>query len=177
MERWTLVPRRNRGGPQFFIKNRSATQVWLGPRARRFDVDTLFRKLEEVQFPLRYTRGLKRVNFTILSPDYFGEYGDETVWVDTRRKHRLTTLVETFVHEVAHYLDEQYDYSDRLTKERKHKGKRIHRVAGQSDDEYFARGFERFYSIKPGARADLQKHHPVLFKKISSLHKRYASKR
>lgn len=176
MERWKLIHRRNRGGAQFYIDNRAKTLIWKSPTSKTFDIFTLFQKLEEVGFPVRFMNKIKRVNFQRLRCKAFGEYYDGELWIDTRRKHRLSTVVDTFVHEVAHNLDEEYDFSNNLTEERKQKGSRIHRIAGESDDEYFARGFERFYSINANKKAALKKRNPKLYKRIAAIHRKFQSK-
>jgi hypothetical protein len=176
MENWTLVSRRNRGGPQFYLNNRSKTLVWLGHGAKSFDPHALFAKLEEVKFPLKYIKGMKKITFKTLKKTYFGEYWDGEIWIDSRKKHRMSTLVDTFVHEVAHFLDEEYYLSHRLTAERKRKGKAVHTYAMKSDEEYFARGFERFYSLNPDKKKKLKKRNPELYKKIAALHRHHRSK-
>ena len=176
MENWTLVSRRNRGGPQYYLNNRSKTLVWLAHGAKTFDVHALFAKLEQVQFPLKYIKGMKKITFKTLQERYFGEYWDGEIWIDTRRRHRMSTLVDTFVHEVAHFLDEEYFFSHKLTDERKRKGKLIHKYATKSDEEYFARGFERFYSLNPENKKRLKKRNPELYKKIAVMHRQHRSK-
>jgi hypothetical protein len=176
MEKWRLIRRRNRGGPQYYLDNRAQTLVWTSPTSKSFDILAIFHMLEEVGFPLRFMNKIKRVNFQRLRDRAFGEYYDGELWIDTRRKHRLSTLIDTFVHEVAHNIDEEYDFSNHLTEERKQKGTRIHKIAGQSDEEYFARGFERFYSMNPNKKAALKKRNPKLYKRIAAIHRKFKSR-
>lgn len=177
MERWTLVQRRNRGGPQFYIKNRSKTLIWLSPKSVDYDIDRVMKMLEKVGFPVRMTYGLKKISFVRLN-GCFGEYMGDEIWVDTN-KHRPKTVVDTIVHEVAHFLDEKHEitrkFNQKVSGERKRKGYLIHAIAGMSDDEYFARGFERFYSLNPDDRKILRKKNPKLFKIIQKLHLQYRS--
>lgn len=176
MERWKAVARR-RGSPLRLLNN-NGTQIWVAHRAKRFDLNRLLGHLEAVGFPLRYTRGIHTINFTILGKNCFGQYDDGEVWVDVRKKHRMKTLVETFVHEVAHHLDLDSDsnLSKPFSKERRYRGAHIHTIARKSNDEYWARGFERYYSTDPRDRSDLKLYNPHLYKSIRKLHLQYKRK-
>lgn len=178
MERWSVAKCRSRDGAKYYLANKSRTVITIAGRARNFDLERLLTQLREVGFPLRFTNGLQQINFSILEKGTFGEYVDDEIWVDVRKKHRFKTLVETFVHEVAHHVDctPVRTVSYELHNERKRRGQRIHNVAQRSDDEYFARGFERFYSIDPQDKRDLRKNNPRLYREISRLHRRYKSR-
>jgi len=178
MERWSVARCRSRSGDKYYLANRNRTVVAITKRASKFDLELLLVKLREVGFPLRFTNGLQQINFVILNKGTFGEYLDDELWVDVRRKHRIKTLVETFIHEVAHHLDNSRSrtISFALHSERKRRGQRIHAVARKSDDEYFARGFERFYSIDPHDKRDLRKNNPKLYREIARLHRQYKSR-
>lgn len=175
MERWKVVARR-RGSPLRLLNN-NKTQIWVSPRASQFDLDKFLSKLQEIGFPLKYTRGLQNINFTILyGKRTFGQYEDGEVWVDVRKKHRTKTLVETFVHEVAHHLDNNDELSKGLGRERCYRAVHIHKIARESNGEYWARGFERFYSTDSRDRKDLKLFNPRLYKRIRALHNRYKRK-
>lgn len=175
MEHWKVVARQKRS--PLWLLNRNRTAVYVSPRATKFDLDEFLTRLEKVKFPLKYTRRLHTINFTILpGTRTFGQYEDGEVWVDVRKKHRMKTLVETFVHEIAHHLDFDDGLSDGLGRERCYRAVHIHRVARDSNEEYFARGFERYYSTDKRDRKDLKLFNPRLYKRIHWLHRKYRSK-
>jgi hypothetical protein len=172
MERWKVASRRKHG--PLILRNRCKTLVWVNPNVSHgFDLDLFLKRLEQVRFPLRYTKGLSQINFTILGKKYFGLYEDGEIWIDTKKKRRAKTIIETFVHEVAHHLDFDEDLSNGLSHERKRRGMHVHSIARDSDEEYFARGFERYYSTDPRDKADLRKLNPRLYKRIDRLHQKY----
>jgi len=175
MEYWKVVARQRRSPLR--LLNRNKTAVYVSPRATKFDLDGFLRRLEKVGFPLKYTRKLHTINFTILpGTRTFGQYEDGEVWVDVRKKHRIKTLVETFVHEIAHHLDLNDDLSSGLGHERHYRAAHIHRVAKDSNEEYFARGFERYYSTDSRDRKDLKLFNPRLYKRIQWLHNKHRRK-
>lgn len=178
MESWSrkLVRCRSREGASYYLKNQNTTSVKISRKFRSFDILKIFKKLEEIEFPFRYTNGLVQINFTHLR-DY-GEYFDGVIWIDIRKGRRFKTLIETVIHEIAHHVDANKDnkYSCSLHKERKRRGKHVHSFAKHSDEEYFARGFERFYSMNPQDKIKLKKNNPQLYRSISALHERYRSK-
>ena len=168
---------RRRGSPLRLVNN-NRTSVWVSPRAKNFDLNRLLKALEEINFPLRYTRGISSINFSILgNPRLFGYYDDGEIYIDVRKKHRLKTIIETIVHEIAHHLDTDAELSDGLSQERRRRGRYIHRIARDSNDEYFARGFERYYSLDPRDRQDLKRFNPRLYARIHKLHRLYRRKR
>jgi hypothetical protein len=178
MEKWSVAKCRSKDGDIYYLANRQRTVIKISKRNKNFDILKLLEKLEEVGFPLRFTNGIQQINFTILGKSDFGWYLDDEVAIDVKRKRRLKTLVETFVHEVAHHIDFSRirTISYNLHSERKRKGRYIHSIASESDDEYFARGFERFYSLDPTQKSDLRKHNPKLYHEILRLHRQYKSR-
>ena len=178
MERWRVARCRSRGGARYFLANRGRTQIAITRRSKNFDILKLMEALQKVGFPLRYMRGLEQINFTIMPKNTYGEYGLDEIWVDIRKKRRLRTLLETFVHEVAHHVDymRKTTLDHALHQERKRRGQHIHRLAKQDDEEYFARGFERFYSLDPGKRATLKRKNPRLYRVINRLHREHRRK-
>ncbi len=177
MKRWKIVECQTRRGPRYYLDNGSSTVVSFSRSAKKFDILALLRALDRVGFPLKYTEGIAQINFVALRK-YFGWYQDNEIWIDVRPKHRFKTIFETFVHEVAHHIDYGADeaISKKLEAERNLRGRRIHCQAARSDDEYLARGFERFYSIRPGGKQDLRRHHPKLYRAISRLHREYGGR-
>jgi hypothetical protein len=164
-----------------------STWVKLNKRYE-YDLEDLFQKLERVKFPKAYTEGIRQISLTSLRRPmnkWFGYYCRREIWINLRRhgKHgKLLTrsrdkVFETFVHEVAHHVDWflEDDMSLGLKAEAKKLGRLIHKRANGNYEEYFARGFEKFYSEDPGERKKLKTEHPTLYRTILSLHKRYSS--
>lgn len=182
MERWSVAECRTKDGPVYYLTNSSRTIVKVSGRAKRFDLQKLLKALKKVDFPLSFTNGLSQINLIIFNKAGYGWYEDDEIFIDVKSKHWFRTIVDTFVHEVAHHID----YSSNkvlsegqpaLTRERKRRGNRIHKIAGQSDEEYFARGFERYYSIDPKKKEALRIQHPALYARIDALHDKHKSKR
>jgi hypothetical protein len=162
------------GKDGWVLMNKTET-VWQVNRRCGLNNAELLSRLEAIGFPLAYTEGLKRIRFTYLKPKVYGLYGDDEIDIDVRKGRDLRLVVETFVHEVAHHIDSEDDISGELTHERKMRGKHIrHRTALTSDAEYFARGFERFYSEDPKDKRELRHHNPKLYAAILKLHRRYS---
>ncbi len=177
MERWSIAECTTNKQPEYYLANGSQTVLAFSRSAKKFDVFAFLRGLEQVGFPVKYTEGISQVNFTVLKK-YYGWYEDNEIWVDVCRRRRSRTILATFVHEVAHHIDYGADeaISKQLTAERCRRGRRIHSQAGRGDDEYLARGFERFYSFRPRDRQDLRRHHPKLYRTIVALDRKYRSK-
>lgn len=154
------------------LKNKTRTVLKINSRAQ-FDVWDVLERLDRAKFPLSMVDGIPAINFTYLKRMY-GDYDYQTkvVRVDVRKSHRAATLAETIVHEVAHHLDRDDEIAEKLTGERKRQGRFIHRRARESDDEYFARGFERFYSGDPQKRVRLRSH-KRLYRAILSLDRKH----
>jgi hypothetical protein len=178
MERWSVAKCRSKDGTRYYLANRARTIITITKRTKSFDIMKLMEKLQKVNFPLRFTKGIESINFSILDSNTYGEYGDDEVWVDVRKKRRLRTIVETFVHEVAHHVDymRTTTLSGALHNERKRRGQYIHKIAAEDDEEYFARGFERFYSLDPRKKQALREHNPKLYRVIQRLHREYSHK-
>ena len=173
MERWNVFPcRGDRAG--FYLLNKNRTSVKINSRCSWFDIGAFLAALEEAQFPLKFTDGLDLINFTYIAKGrMYGRYSDDTIEIDIRFARRQATIVDTFVHEVAHHIDSENDISSILTAERKLCGRYVHSYARGSDDEYLARGFELFYSHDPRRRRRLRLHCPHLYRVIQRLDRRY----
>ena len=179
MERWRIAECRSKSSKKYYLANRSRTVVKISARAKNFDVQSFLKELQKIKFPIRFTNNIQTITFSILGKRTFGLYCDDEIWIDVRKKHRMKTLVETFVHEVAHHVDLSGAHNSldpKLKHERKMKGKYIHTIARQSDDEYFARGFERFYAINPKYKKRLRQRNPRLYRAIEQLHRKYRQK-
>lgn len=173
MEHWNVVKCRS-DVANFFLLNKTKTLIRVSGRVG-IDIAEFLAALEDVGFPLKFTEGLSLVNFTIIpGGKYYGHYWGDVVTIDSRKKRRMRTLVETFVHEVAHHIDSEDDFSELLTRERKKKGHLLHKRAKGSDSEYWARGFERFYSVDPDDKRALRQTCPKLYRMILRLHKEFS---
>ena len=155
-----------------YLNTRGRTLLHISKRRKNFDISGLLEDLNTVRFPKSYLRGLKQVQLTILGKKYYGLYLDGNIWVDTKKKRKRSTVLETFVHEVAHHIHFNVDPGALLglDREARCRGHYIHRKARGNDEEYFARGFERFYSLDPRKRESLRKRNPRLYNRICSLH-------
>lgn len=177
MEHWNFAvcdPRKNEGA-RMFLLNRSRTLISVNRRLD-FDPAQLFRRLEKIGFPFRFTEGLERIHFSILTGDAGGYYVDNMIWVDVSKKLQDHTL-ETFVHEVGHHVDEQEDVAPFLHKERLKKYRHLHETwSKHSDDEYLALGFGKFYSEDPADRRRLRAKNPLLYSAIRALHSDFSRK-
>jgi hypothetical protein len=177
MEHWNVAvcdPRKN-DGASLYLMNRSETMVSVNRRVH-FDPVKFFKKLEKIKFPVKYTVGLERIHFTILTGDAGGYYMDNKIWVDISRA-QLDHTLQIFVHEVGHHVEEQEAISTFLHEERMKRSKHLHAsFSERSDDEYLAIGFERYYSEDPADRRALRKKNPLLYKTIQRLHRDYRRK-
>lgn len=178
MERWSVAKCRSRDGTRYYLANRARTVISITRRTKSFDITKLMDALQKVNFPLRFTKGLEEIHFTILDKNTYGGYEDDEVWVDVRKVRRIRTILETFIHEVAHHVDylRTSTLSESLHRERKRRGQYIHRIAAEDDEEYFARGFERFYSLDPRKKQALRLKNPKLYRVIERLHREHRRK-
>ena len=158
-----------------FLMNQSLTRVEV-KRRLKFDPFPLFRDLDRAGFPFAFAEGIRTVRFTVMSQGNVGIYFDGRVWVDVSYAG-FGEALETFIHEVAHHIDEQEEVSARLGEERKKRGKFLKsKHARRSDDEYLAVGFERYYSLDRKKRSLLRQQNPKLYRTIQRLHRRYSKK-
>jgi hypothetical protein len=177
MEHWNVAvcdPRKNEGA-SLFLLNRSHTLVSVHSRIH-FDPICLFRRLEKINFPFKYTEGLERIHFSILTGDAGGYYMDNKIWADVGRM-QIEHVLDTFVHEIGHHVDEQEEVAPFLHAERLKKSKHLNETwSTHSDDEYLALGFSKFYSEDSTDRRHLREKNPVLYRAITALHSDYRQK-
>lgn len=175
MESWNVAVCKRNDEADFYLLNRSKTAIKFTTKIP-FNMGEFLSLLEDVKFPLKMTEGLDLIQFRRMK-NYYGMYSDNIVEMGAKPKRHMTMYIETFVHEVAHHLDSEEDYSPNLKDERKKKGKYIgHESATTSDAEYFARGFEKFYSLDKSEKKSLRKRCPKLYRTILKLHKKYSVK-
>lgn len=170
MRRWKLIPCKT-GKAKFYLNNRTKTLVKVHAKTQ-VDPQQVIDLINDSGFPLAFSEGVRIINFTYMKKKWFGDYDPCTheIRVDAKKKHRVKTLVETVVHEIAHHVDIDNYLADQLTGERKRKGRHIHRRAISDDSEYLARGFERFYRSE-SKRRRLRELNPKLYYTIVRLHK------
>ena len=177
MENWGLV----KVGRSVRFNNSSRTRVHISPRVSkrvsRIIVQNLIEDLNEVQFPKKFLRGVNLVDFSLLRK-YVGAYWDNMIQIDASRSKQRRTILATFVHEVAHHVDQTMErHAQRgLTEERRKRGHHIHHIARLNDEEYLARGFEKYYSRTSAERELLRRRNPKLHTRITSLNRRYRNK-
>lgn len=140
--------------------------------------------MEEMEFPISYTDGLSEIYFTYLKRGLEGDYtfNDRRVRIGCNKKF-LSRVHQIFVHEVGHHIDEQEGFSDLqmlkdeydATPEALFESLSLcfdAEPGGLEGDgkysEYFALGFELFYSHDCGL-SELD--YPVLHTIISEYHK------
>ena len=177
MERWRTVvcdPRKNEGA-RLFLANSSKTIVLVN---RRLTIDPreVFKKMEELGVPFRYTNGLKCINFTILKGPVGGYYYSDQI--DIHASSETKDHLDRFlVHEVGHHVDDQEVASDGLESELKRHWRKLHvRISSKTEDEYLASGFEKFYAMGSAARKEMAKTNPKLYSTIMRLHRSYRSR-
>ena len=177
MEHWNVAtcdPEKNEGA-SLFLMNRSRTLVSVHRRLR-FDPITLFKKMERLRFPLRYTNGLERIHFTVLTGDAVGYYMDNKIWVDVSQAH-LWRHVPVFIHEVGHHVEDKEGIAEFLHEERMKKAKFLkEQFSSRTDDEYLALGFEKYYAEDAAHRRRLRQRNPLLYRTIQMLNREYRRK-
>ena len=177
MEKWSVAvcePEKN-DGASLFLMNRSKTLVSVHKRLK-FDPLILFKKLERIKFPFKYTDKLERIYFTVLTGNAAGWYENDEIWIDVSQ-NQIDCVAEVFVHEVGHHIEEHESVASFLHEERMKKSKRFsNEFSEKSDDEYMALGFERYYDEDKSYRRALRKKNPLLYKTIQLLHRDYSQK-
>lgn len=158
------------------LLNRARTQIRFSRRVK-VDLAKLLVQMEEANVPLQYTNGLKEVYFTFLRGLY-GCYLDDRVMISCDQ-HGRECMDRTFIHELAHHLDEEEDISERpgMLEEKK----KSHKVLGDkhardSVSEYVAIGFEVYYFGTKIQRKKMQRKCPRLWKTIRYIHRKYRSR-
>ena len=177
MERWRVAvcdPGKN-DGARLFLRNRSETIVTVNRRLK-FDPTFVFDGLERRSFPSRYAEGLERIHFSIL-PSAGGYYEDGRIWVDVSPVG-TSWVFENIIHEIGHHVDEQEGISSLMHglpvgRRRFYLGERLSK---NSHEEYFAIGFQKFYSDDPRDKERLRQRNPEMYRLIRKLHSEYHRK-
>lgn len=156
--------------------NASDTLLSFNSKSKgKVDMAALLAKLEEANVPLSYTKGVHEIQFTLM-PGLHGDYFDGKIRLSCMNQS-LPIIAQTFVHELAHHVDEVEDISssDDLMKEKKRKAKHIDdSYASKNIAEYIAVGFEVFYFGGEEERKKLRECNPKLYRTISRLHRKYS---
>jgi len=175
MELWNVAVCKRNDEADYYLLNRSRTPIKFTTKVP-FSMGEFLAALENVGFPIRFTNGLELIRFRRIK-NLFGLYGDNIVEIGAKPKRSSRVYIETFIHEVAHHVDSEEDISRDLDDERKSRGKHLHHDQASADNsEYFARGFERFYSPDPDDRKRLRKNNPKLYRTILRLHRKYSQR-
>lgn len=168
---------RTRTGPQYYLTNRSRTLIKINPRLKNFSLENVMVGLQELGIPFKYTDGLDVICFTIMTGTDRGWYEDGVIYIDVSAVSR-DLVIDTFVHELGHHVDEQEDVSAGMTIERRLRYKHLRDPYSRKDNyEYVAVGFQKFYSGDHSDRQNMRKHNPRLYRALSDLHEQYKSKR
>jgi hypothetical protein len=177
MKYWNVAicdPKKNDGAGLFLV-NKSETLVTVNNRLD-FDPLALFAELDKLNFPMSYTEGLEHIHFSKLRGNLCGYYDDNKIYVHVSKVSSVNTL-QTFIHEVAHHVEEKEGIASFLHEEKIKRSKYIDEsFSSRKDDEYLALGFERYYSVDPQRRRELKKRNPLLYKTIQLLHRDYSLK-
>lgn len=166
------------GKDEYTLLNGSDTLFTFNGRSRgKVDLAVLLTSLEEANVPLSYADGINEVQFTLL-PLLHGDYFDGKIRLSCSNDS-LKILSRTFVHELAHHIDDVEDISgiDELMVEKKRRAKYIDdKYAGKNVGEYIAVGFEVFYFGSSEEREKLMQMNPKLYRTIMRVHKKYTRK-
>lgn len=135
-----------------------------------FNVVALLDKMEELDVPIGYSKGLKYIKFTKLCNKELGDYYKSCIRLSVNKKTN-STLARVLIHELAHHLNSVEDLEDdKLIKECSSCWHKLPLKVGiKNADEYLALGFEAYYCSEREKRL-LKKRNPVLYKKIESIH-------
>ena len=166
MQGWNIA---DNGDGTFILLNGSDTIIKKHKQVPVSCIVELMSKLEEIQFPIIYTDGLKEIYFTYLKSKLEGEYLQEGVVRIGCNNALKPKMHQIFIHEVGHHVDAEGGFSDdeRLRGEwSKKSGSFVHVDIKNDPGEYWAIGFERWYTTDLFALKD----HPVLCGLISNLH-------
>jgi len=166
------------GSHTYVLLNSSDTLIKLHKQMSEKRVFELMSRLEEVSFPLIFTEGLREVYLTYLNYYLAGDY-DQVDRIRVSCSNRfIDTYHASFIHEVAHHLDNRYEFSSdkRLIKEWKKLSGSFEHVDINDDvmgpGEYVAIGFERYYTDKNFS----SKTCPILWTLIDDFHRKNADK-
>lgn len=172
MESWNITPQ---GSRSYLLHNSSNTQVLLSKRAKP-SLTKMLSRLEEANVPIAYTRGLKKIYFTIFSGRHVGDYVNGVVRIDARSENDFM-LSEVMIHELAHHIDDEELISEipAVRAEKKKASKYLEdKYAKKSISEYVAVCFEVFYFGSPPEIESLRKRNPAVYSAILRVHKKYS---
>ena len=140
----------------------------------------LLSKMEEIEFPIGYTEALEEIYFTYLKRGLEGDYAG---WPGTIRiscnNTNLSHLHEILIHEIAHHIDARECVStekDLVGEWMVKSGSFIHSDIKRESCEYFAIGFEKFYTPDHSSGNITEDSHPVLWHSLSQIHSKKATK-
>lgn len=141
---------------------------------RGIDIAVIMTDLENANVPIKYTRDLRTIRFTKLPSGDLGNYAEGVIQLSVF-KSSTVPISKVLVHELAHHLDDLEDIvsTPELIREKKNRAKFLNKLAEKNVDEYFAIGFEVYYFGDKFAKRKLRKMHPVLYKKIAAVHRKY----
>lgn len=175
MHSWNVAVCKHDDEADFYLLNKNRTPIKFTTRVP-FNMGEFLSILEDIKFPLKYTTGVELIRFRRMK-NFYGMYSDNIVEIGAKPKRTMRMYVETFVHEIAHHIDSEDDFSSDLGEERRKKAHSlVHYEAQRNNSEYFARGFERFYSQDPQDKKRLKIRNPKLYRTIARLHKKYSAK-
>lgn len=159
------------------ILNSTQTLVRLHRRIDVTVVSNVLSILESCRFPVSHTEGIQEVHFTYLKNGLCGDYLDKKIRIACNVEYR-DILHRTFIHEVGHHVDsrEATSSTPQLLKEwgsvvsgsdpMDHMEPFAHPSVHSDPSEYFAVGFEVFYTDGPKALL----RYPVLRRTVARLH-------
>lgn len=142
------------------------------------DLAEIAAALEEANVPLALTDGVTEIYFTILCNENVGNYSKGVISISYCRVGRKLAW-KTLVHELAHHIDESEGISDGpefIQEFRSRSHLLVDDYARELPREYLAVGFETFYFGMKWERRRMRKRNPLLWRTISSIHRRLRSR-
>lgn len=173
VELWNVI-KCNDKEADFVLLNKSKTTISFSKRSNA-DLAMIMNEMEEASVPFSYTNGVKKIYFTLLRSNTHGDYSDGNIRLSCGRNSR-DMYASTFVHELAHHLDEEEDISgrDSIITEKKRKARYLtDSYARKNVGEYIAVGFEVYYFGSRDERARMRKNNPKLWNVIRHIHRKY----
>lgn len=164
---WSIV----KSNGIYCLNNSTRTTIRKHKQVEFSFVEDVISKLNEINFPLKYSEGIKEIYFTYLKSYLEGDYceGHIRIACNNAYKHKIYL---TLVHEIGHHIDfKEGIYKNKKIVEEWNKKKNsfVHINIDKEPSEYVAIGFEKFYCNKKY----LQKHHLALYNVIKNTEKKY----
>jgi len=166
---WNIVPNNNE---TYTLLNGSDTIIRLHKQIKIDVVLRLMSSLEEIGFPISYSRGLKEIYFTYLWGYLAGDYDCDGIIRVSCNNMFLQNHAQHFIHEIGHHVDESEAYSEDLDLQEEwkhHSSSFIHVDIDKDPAEYFAMGFDRWYT---GGNLS---ENPLLTSTIQNIHNKYTN--